>query len=153
MLVSYNNKLVGLLTDRVWYDGCMRTYPEFYASLHLPSWAPPPWVFGVAWSIIYPLFAFATAYTIYRVIKGTLPRSMLWLILGNWAFNLAFTPVQLGLEPLWPATIVILLVLGTLAAYQRLAWRHARLAFWLLVPYLAWGLFATALQATITVTN
>lgn len=131
----------------------MTTYPEFYARLVLPPWAPPAWLFGVAWAVIYPLFGIATVYTVYLAYRGRASWGLVWLLASNWAANLLFTPVQLGLEPLWPASVVILVVLGTLAAFQRRAWRECRPAFWLLLPYLAWGLYATALQLTITFTN
>jgi len=131
----------------------MRTYAEFYRSIDLPSWAPPEWLFGVAWGIIYPLFIVATAYTAYAVWKQRAPVALVWALALNWAANLLFTPIQLGLQPLWPASVDILVVLGSLVYFQRRAWRALRPAFWLLVPYLLWGLFATALQLTITFTN
>jgi tryptophan-rich sensory protein len=131
----------------------MRTYQDFYQSIVRPEWAPPAWLFGIAWGIIYPLFGIVTVLTLYRATKSRLPWSMVWLLAANWAANLLFTPIQLGLEPLWPASICILVVLVTLAAFEWKAWRHFRLAFWLMLPYLAWGLFATALQLTIMLTN
>jgi len=131
----------------------MRTYQDFYQSIVRPDWAPPPWLFGVAWGIIYPLFAVTTLLTLLRASKGRVPWSMVWLLVANWVANLLFTPIQLGLEPLWPASVCILVVLATLVAFEWKAWRYYRLAFWLMVPYLAWGLFATVLQLTITFTN
>lgn len=129
------------------------TYETFYSSIILPSWAPPPWVFGVAWGIIYPLFIAASIYLAYLVAKKRAPAVLFWVLLANWTANLAFTPVQLRLEALWPASLVILVVLGTLGYVQWHVRRYSMLIFWLLVPYLAWGTFATALQLTITATN
>lgn len=131
----------------------MRSYAEFYRSIRLPAWAPPEWLFSAAWSVIYPLFIVATALTVRRAIRGRAPWSMVWLLAANWTANLLFTPIQLGLEPLWPASLDIIVVLGTLIAFQWKAWRRFRTAFWLILPYLAWGLFATVLQLTIAVTN
>ncbi|HUO75623.1 MAG TPA: TspO/MBR family protein [Candidatus Paceibacterota bacterium] len=131
----------------------MLSYQEFYAGLTLPNWAPPAWVFGVAWSIIYPLFIAATVYAVYLVTKKRMPNAVLWALGINWVANLLFTPIQLGLRPLWPASLDILLVLGSLAFIQWRVWRKSEVVFWLLVPYLLWGTFATALQLTITATN
>lgn len=131
----------------------MRTYLEFYQSVVLPGWAPPSWLFGVAWSIIYPLFIIATGYLVYLVRQQRAPSVILWVLLANWVANLLFTPIQLGLRPLWPASIDILVVLGTLAYVEYRVRDYSPLIFWLLVPYLAWGLFATALQLTIMVRN
>lgn len=131
----------------------MRTYAEFYQSVALPSWAPPEWLFGVAWGIIYPLFIAATIYIAYRVWKRSASAAMVWALIVNWVANVLFTPIQLGLTLLWPASLDILVVLGSLGYVQWHAWRRMRIVFWLLAPYLAWGIFATALQLTITATN
>lgn len=131
----------------------MLSYTEFYQSIVLPPWAPPAWLFGVAWGIIYPLFVIATVYTAYAAWRGRAPRVLLWTFGVNWIANLLFTPVQLGLAPLWPASLDILIVLGSLLYIQWRVWRVLRPTFWLLLPYLFWGLFATALQLTILFTN
>lgn len=131
----------------------MLTYQQFYSSVTLPTWAPPSWVFGVAWSIIYPLFIAATVYAIYLATKKRMPVVVLVAVGINWIANLLFTPIQLGLTPLWPASLDILVVLGTLVYVELRAWSKSKIIFWLLVPYLLWGLFATALQLTITATN
>ncbi len=131
----------------------MQTYQEFYASLQLPSFAPQPWVFGVAWGIIYPLITVAFVWLCILVIRKQAPRSLLWLLIANLVANLLFTPIQLGLKPLWPASIDILIILGTLALFEYKVWRYSKAIFLLLVPYLLWGAFATALQMTITFIN
>lgn len=131
----------------------MLTYQEFYQSVALPSWAPPSWLFGVAWSIIYPLFIIATVYAFILMRRKQLPVSVVVALGINWIANLLFTPIQLGLKPLWPASLDILVVLCSLLFVQKYAWRHSKIIFWLLMPYLLWGTFAAVLQLTITATN
>lgn len=131
----------------------MRTYQDFYQNIDLPSFAPPSWLFGVAWGIIYPLIIVAGLYLIYLALKKRAPFSLIILFALNIAANLLFTPIQLGLTALWPASVDILVVLGTLAVFEYKVWRISKLIFWLLVPYLLWGAFATVLQLTITVIN
>lgn len=131
----------------------MRTYQDFYQNIDLPSFAPPSWLFGVAWGIIYPLIIVAGLYLVYLAFKKRAPLSLVILFALNIAANLLFTPIQLGLTALWPASIDILVVLGTLAVFEYKVWRVSKLIFWLLVPYLLWGAFATVLQLTITVIN
>lgn len=131
----------------------MQTYAEFYESVHLPSFAPPAWVFGVAWGIIYPLITIAFVWLCILVIRKQAPRSLLWLLIANLIANFLFTPIQLGITALWPASIDILIILATLAALEYKVWKYSKLIFWLLVPYLLWGVFATVLQLTITATN
>ncbi len=131
----------------------MRTYQEFYQSVKLPNFAPPAWVFGLAWSIIYPLITIAFIYLCILVIKNKAPKSFLWLFIINLIANFLFTPIQLWPTALWPASIDILIILATLAVLEYKIRRYSTLIFWLLVPYLLWGAFATILQLTIAATN
>lgn len=131
----------------------MKTYQEFYQSIDLPWFAPPAWVFGVAWSIIYPLIIIAGIYLLYLTVKKRVPPYFIILFALNIVANLLFTPIQLGLTALWPASIDILVVLVTLALLEVKILRYSKLIFWLLVPYLLWGVFATVLQITITTIN
>lgn len=132
----------------------MQTYQEFYGSIEKPFFAPPDWLFGVAWVIIYPLIAIALIYTLYLVFKKkTMPLSLLLVFIVNLVANLLFTPIQLGLSVLWPASVDILVILVTLAFMEYKFFRASKPVFYLLLPYLLWGAFATVLQLTITFTN
>lgn len=131
----------------------MRTYQEFYQSVQKPFFAPPEWAFGLAWGIIYPLIAAAGIYLIYLVYKKQAPKNLLWIFMVNIAANLLFTPIQLGLKPLWPASIDILAILVTLAYLEYKIWRYSKLVFAFLLPYLLWGAFAAVLQLSITFLN
>ncbi|MBI4991993.1 MAG: tryptophan-rich sensory protein [Candidatus Harrisonbacteria bacterium] len=131
----------------------MRTYQEFYQNIQKPFFSPPERVFGLAWGIIYPLIAAAGIYLIYLVYRKEAPKNLLWIFLANLAANLLFTPIQLGLRPLWPASIDILIILGTLAFFEYRIWQYSKLIFVLLLPYLFWGAFATVLQLAIFFLN
>lgn len=128
-------------------------YRTWYASLVKPFFAPPPEVFGIAWSIIYPLIALALVWTLYLVATKRAPMWFVLLLLLNIFLNFTFTPVVIATDGNLLISIVILLVLGTLAWFERYAWRYSKVVFWLLVPYLLWGTFATVLQGTITFLN
>ena len=117
---------------------------SFYQQLIRPAWAPPAWLFGPVWSALYLLMALAA-----------------WLVWRERAARrttaaLAFYLVQLAANALWPwlffawrdgatafAEVLLLwgLILATLIAF----WRIRPLAGVLLIPYLAWVTFATAL--------
>lgn len=129
-------------------------YQTYYSSIEKPFFAPEPWVFGLAWGIIYPLIALAFVFVVYYIFsKKTLPRSVLWLFVVNMVANFAFTPLQLNYPEKIYATLDIVLVVGTLIALQCIFWKRSKLLFLLLLPYLLWGLFATVLQVTIFVMN
>lgn len=128
-------------------------YREWYGSLAKPFFAPPEWLFGVAWGIIYPLIIVALVWAFVLWRKKKVQSSFVGLFLANIVANLAFTPLLLSTLNNTVGTLSILLVLSTLAALQWRAWRVSKPIFWLLAPYLAWGSFATVLQITITLIN
>ena len=120
----------------------------FYDQLVRPSWAPPPWLFGPVWTLLYVLMGVA-AWLVWRAhgFKGA--RSALTLFI-----------VQLGANALWSwlffawhqgalafAEVVLLwcLIVATVASFRRL---HA-VAATLLLPYLAWVTFASVLTFSI----
>lgn len=131
----------------------MRTYQEFYRAIDKPFFAPPEWVFGLAWSIIYPLIAIAFVYLAYLTFKKKVPAFLLGVFAVNLIANILFTPIQLGLAPLWPASLDILLVFGTVLYLEYRIFHYSKVIFVLLLPYLLWGAFATILQITITFIN
>ena len=73
--------------------------------------------------------------------------------------NLLWTPVFFAGYPIvgaaawWAALIVILVLIGTVVALIIATAKWSKLAAWLLVPYLAWLLFATSLNIGIIALN
>jgi tryptophan-rich sensory protein len=126
---------------------------NWYEELAKPAWAPPAPVFGIVWSILYPIIIAAYGYVIYRVARGEFPSSLLIPILINIVANVAFTPIQFGLRNLWLAEADILLVLATIVWSMIAIWPHSRWASLALTPYLVWVMIATALQSSITWLN
>lgn len=131
----------------------MQTYQEFYLNIQKPFFAPLAWVFGFAWGIIYPLIAIAFVYFLYLLWKRKAPGNLLWIFLVNLAANFLFTPIQLGLKSFWPASLDIILIVGTLAFFEFRIWKYSKFIFILLSPYLLWGIFAAILQLTIAFLN
>lgn len=131
----------------------MRTYQEFYQNIQLPAFAPEPWVFGFAWGIIYPLIAVAGVIVLYLTVKKKIPVYFVLLFALNIVANLLFTPLQLGFTAYWPASIDILFIVATLFIFELRIFKYQKVIFWLLMPYLLWGVFATVLQLTIAAMN
>ncbi len=134
--------------------GNVATFPNlaWYATLAKPSFNPPNWLFGPAWTVLYVLMAVA----FYRVLvrpagPGWRPALLAFLLQialnggWSWAFFAAHSPVA-GL-----ITIAALLaaILATLVLFYRLD----RLAGALLLPYLAWVCYAAALNGSIAALN
>lgn len=123
---------------------------DWYASLAKPAWTPPTWVFGPAWTILYAMMALA-AWRLWRRL-GARPRESrraLVLFAVQLALNLSWTPVFFGMQRPDLALVVILFLWVAIAATIVAAWKACKTAAALLVPYLAWVTFATALNAAI----
>ncbi len=133
----------------------MNTY-NWYSQLIKPTWAPPSWLFGPVWTVLYAIIAVTYGTVFYRAFVGKLPWMVALPFALNLVFNLAFTPIQFGLKNNLLATLDILLVVGTLIWALVAVWRAAPDLRWVVyanIPYLLWGTFATGLQITITYLN
>jgi tryptophan-rich sensory protein len=133
----------------------MTTY-EWYKNLIKPLWAPPSWVFGPVWSVLYVIIFITFGFVLYKAFTGKISWLIVLPFILNLIFNFAFTPIQFGLKNNFLAMIDILLVLITLIwalvsilkIYPEFSW-----IVYLNIPYLLWVLFATVLQITITYLN
>ena len=130
----------------------METY-NWYQTLIKPEWAPPAWLFGPVWSVLYTIIAITFGYVFYLYFKGAIPFMVLLPFILNIVFNAAFTPLQFGLQNNLLATIDIFLVLGTLLWALYVIYTYAPYVTYVNIPYLLWVSFATILQVTITYLN
>lgn len=126
---------------------------QWYSQLIKPSFAPPSWLFGPVWSVLYLIIFVTYGYTIYLVIKKTLPPFVLIPLFLNLITNLLFTPLQFGLQNNFLAAIDITLVLATLVWFMVSIFSHSKILSLAQIPYLLWVSFATILQFTITWLN
>lgn len=118
-----------------------------------PSWAPPAWIFGPVWTVLYAIIAVTFGYVAYSYVKRRIGFSVLLPFILNIVFNVAFTPIQFGLKNLELAALDILFVLGTLIWALAAIRKHAPWVAYANIPYLVWVSFATVLQLTITFMN
>ena len=126
---------------------------NWYSQLIKPEWAPPAWLFGPVWTVLYVIIAITFITVVVMVWKKKWPKSMLWPFMLNLLFNFSFTPLQFGLQNNFLAAIDILLVLGTLVWTMYAVWPKARWITYALIPYLLWVSFASVLQLSITYLN
>lgn len=130
----------------------MNTY-TWYQTLLKPTWAPPSWLFGPVWSVLYVIIALTFGYVGYLYFKGVVPFIVLLPFILNLIFNFAFTPLQFGLQNNLLAAIDITLVLGTLVWALYAIYIYVPWVTYLNIPYLLWVCFATVLQFTVTYMN
>lgn len=125
----------------------------WYAALSKPAFAPPAWLFGPVWSVLYLLIAVSFGYVFMQVVKGNIPWMIALPFLLNFLFNVAFTPIQFGLQNNLLAAIDIVLVLATLGWAMYVIYPYAAWVTYVNIPYFLWVSFATVLQLTITYLN
>jgi translocator protein len=124
-----------------------------YLALDTPAWAPPQDAFGIVWPILYVLIAVA-GWRVWRAARGVSgARNALTLWLAQLAVNAAWPGIFFGLNEFGIAIAVIVLldvlVVATILRFRR----HDRWAALLLVPYLVWILYATALNISVWAMN
>lgn len=116
----------------------------FYEQLSRPAWAPPAWLFGPVWSVLYLMMG-VSAWLVWRERGFGGARLALSLFLVQLAVNALWTWLYFAWRQGALAFVEILvlwvLILATILAF----WRIRPLAGALLVPYLAWVSYATAL--------
>ena len=120
----------------------------WYADLVKPSFNPPNEVFPVVWTALYAMMAVA-AWRIWRTADRETRRWPLTLFALQLAINLGWTAVFFGLQKI-DSALAAIVVLDVGVAVTTLAFRTLdRVAARLMMPYLAWVLFATVLNVSI----
>jgi benzodiazapine receptor len=121
--------------------------PEYYARLDKPSWGPPAWLFGPVWTNLYALMGVAAWLVSGRA--GSQSRTPLVLWSTQLALNAAWGPIFFGLRAPGLALVNIVLLWLALAATVIAFLSRRTAAGVLLIPYLSWVSFATALNFAI----
>ena len=118
---------------------------KWYSELNKPVWTPPNWVFPVAWPILYLLMSYSGATLANLESAGS--ALALWAL--QISLNTLWTPVFFGLKNLKLGLIIIFLLLVSVAICTYVFWLYAWIAGLLFFPYLAWVVFAAALNAAV----
>jgi tryptophan-rich sensory protein len=125
---------------------------EWYPSLVKPGFTPPDWVFGPAWSVLYFLIAVA-AWLVWRRAGFSDAGPALALFALQLVLNLAWSIAFFALRQPMLALVVCVLLLMTIAVTMLAFRRVSSVASLLLLPYLLWVGFATALNGGIVALN
>lgn len=135
--------LGGMATDlSAWYEGLTK-----------PSWQPPGWLFGPAWTLIFGFAAMAGISAWVRARDGRERQRIIVLFALNGFLNILWSGLFFRLRrPDWALSEVALLWLSVAILILGL-WGISRRASWLLVPYLCWVAFAAYLNLAIVRLN
>lgn len=145
LLIVATPLVVGGISGLLTSDG-IRTW---YRTIERPDWNPPDAIFGPVWTTLYAMMGLA----LLQVVRAEATERRRRIALGLFA-------LQLGLNAAWSwiffvehalgAALVEIVVLWLAIAATIVAFVRIRTsAGLLLVPYLGWVTFATALTAAI----
>ncbi len=121
---------------------------SWFDALDKPSFMPPGWLFGLVWPILYAMLGLALAMVLAEP-PSTRRRNALGLFLGQLALNFAWSPIFFAAHDIRLANIVIYGMIGLAAAAAGQFFRLRNAAGLLLIPYLAWLVFAATLNSAI----
>ena len=124
----------------------------WFASLERPFFMPPGWAFGVVWPILYLLLGIALA-MILAEPPSPRKRAALILFFAQLALNFAWSPIFFAAHDISLAKYVIFIMAAVAAGAAGQFYRLRKAAGLLMIPYLAWLIFAAALNSAIETLN
>ncbi len=122
--------------------------PTWYAAIERPSFTPPNGVFGPVWTVLFAMIALS-AYRILSRPPSPARRGALAVFAAQLALNTAWSFAFFGLRSPLAGLLVIVPLWASIALTIARFAPLDRTAAWLLVPYLAWVSYATALNIAI----
>jgi tryptophan-rich sensory protein len=133
--------------------GALTHIGAWYGALIKPSWQPPNWLFGPAWTLIFSFIACAAVVAWRQAVRREQRVLLLGVLALNAVLNVLWSLLFFHLRrpdwalvevvPLWLSILLIVVVVR----------RWSRRAAWLLAPYLAWVAFAAYLNLTLVRLN
>lgn len=126
--------------------------PTWYATLNKPSFTPPNYVFPIVWNILYAMMAISL-WRLWQAAPGIWRSRAIIFFLIQLALNLAWSWVFFGTQSISGGLTIIIALDVALLITIFTAWKTDRFAAALLLPYLLWIGYATALNVEIARLN
>lgn len=142
-------ELVGILGSVFTFSAI----PTWYATLNKPFFAPPNWIFGPVWTMLYLLMGISFFLIWKQGWKQKKTRSARNYFLAQLSANFIWTPIFFGLKSPLIALVVIVILWGLIVVTIKKFLGVSKLAAYILMPYLLWVSFAALLNAAIVVLN
>jgi translocator protein len=133
--------------------GLVTEIGPWYRNLRKPSFQPPDWLFGPAWTIILGLAAWAAVLAYNGAQDDAGRTTVIVLYAVNFVAHFLWSPLFFKLKrPDW-ALIEVVFLWGSVLSLCVALREHSVLASWLIVPYLVWVSFAAKLNLAIVRLN
>ncbi len=126
---------------------------SWYTTLNKPFFTPPNWLFGPVWTVLYVMMGWAAGLIWSRGFHHLWVKSALYAFGIQLLLNGTWSIVFFGLRsPVWAFVIIVLLAIMIVVTIRQFRVVN-KTAAWLLAPYLAWVVFASALNLAIVLLN
>lgn len=133
-------QLVGLLGSYF----TIKAIPNWYSILNKPAFSPPNWIFGPVWLTLYLMMGFSLYLNWIKKTKQAKANVRLFFI--HLFFNFIWTPVFFGAKNIALAYFIIVFIWSLIVIMIFKFWKVSKLSSYLLIPYLLWVTFASALN-------
>jgi len=120
--------------------------PGWFATLNRPSFAPPNWLFGPAWTTLYLLMGISL-FMIWTLDAGKERKQAIFIFLLQLLFNFAWSFFFFYFKMIGVALIDIVVLWISIIVMLRLFYKLKPWAAYINIPYLLWVSFATVLNA------
>ncbi len=127
---------------------------DAYNNYTKPPLSPPGIVFPIVWAILYALMGIASYLVATEVKVQESKKQEALLFYGlQLAVNFIWPIIFFRFEAYWVAVVVIFILL-VLVVITALKFKEInKTAFWLMIPYILWLMFATYLNIGVAVLN
>jgi benzodiazapine receptor len=125
----------------------------WYRTLQKPSFSPPNWLFGPVWTGLYVMIAIAAYLVWQRRDDNSFYKTTRTIYFVQLLLNFLWSIVFFGMHQILGALIIIVLLLASIAALIYRFNHYSKVASFLLVPYILWVSFASALNFYIYLLN
>lgn len=128
-------------------------HSDFFNTYKEPPLLPPPWVFPVAWSVLYALMGLS-AYWIYKADAPQSEKKTAFILYAvQLALNFSWSIIFFRFEALWLAFAVLLALTAAVALMMLSFYKIRPAAAYINIPYFIWLLFAGYLNLATAVIN
>ena len=141
-------ELVGVLATPFTLD----SISNWYRYLHKPSFSPPNWIFGPVWTLLYLLMG-VSLFLIWKRKQNKETKEAIKWFLVQLAFNFLWSLIFFGGHQIVLALFDIVILLVAIYVTKEKFLKLDKTAGYLLLPYLLWVAFATALNLSILLLN
>lgn len=118
----------------------------WYETLEKPFFTPPNYLFGPVWTVLYILMGISAGIVWSRGLHHVWVKTALYHFVFQLMFNALWSLVFFGLQKtLWALLIILVLITLIILTIKWFRVVNKKSAY-LLIPYLLWVLFATALN-------